>query len=212
MRQSTFAFVILIFSPGLGSAASITQTISGHFADHETNFSFYRQFDPAMGRLTGVTLEFVNSNASSNIFAFQNFNQSPVTVTNTIDYFITYGDNRLDLNGVFVDTIAANARVDHVVTSQFSGSTVYTTDLSRFIGNFFLGPDISFGDFTGGTATTTGTGIDITRFSARSLTFTENITYTYHTPEPPSLVTMGLGLLSVIVIRGLRWYWRPVLA
>jgi hypothetical protein len=203
MKTSSVILILTVLSVP-ASASPIIQSVFSRQGAHDTSYTPYQQFDPKLGTLTLVTLDFTSGFANTNSWSFTSTLPVTTTATVTIHSFATYGDHTLDLTRSFVDTFSPGQSVSHQVSDTFSGQTIYTSGLDRFIGTGTLIPDTYIGGLFG-FATSSVPGIGSFSDQLAQITFNEKITYTYLTPseaaaavpEPSSLLLWGVGLVGL---------------
>lgn len=199
--------VCAVLFAGQVTAGTITQVMSVRQGSHDTSYLPYSQFDPSLGTLTEVRLDFTNGLARSNYWTFRCDLDTPVTATNTIYSSLGYGDQFIDLTRSFVDTFTPDLNIiNHQTLISFAGTTIESGPLDRWIGTGIniLAPDTFIGGFAGFAGTTSPAVFSFCDATG-SVTFTETITYTYSSvPEPMSWVLWVTGLTGITVISGRR--------
>ncbi len=164
------------------------------------------QFDPALGALTGVTL----SVSGTIQYVLDIFNTGPGAFSATVHDNLSFGTTPLMTGGTFSGSIPANQTVftDSPAALNFGPLTEFFGPglLGAFIGTgtvpFDLSlPAVTIDQFSGSTV------LNVLGFSAASGNVTADYIFTPAAtvaPEPASFGILGLGLLSLSLVRRRR--------
>jgi hypothetical protein len=207
-------FALLVFTSGSVQAATESFNFSyGPDAVPEPPgvVGNLAQFDPSLGTLTEVDLT-LSSTTSAGIIQFQNLADIPATGTLGIGATVTVtAPSSLTATAVPLQTgtfsVTANVNAPGIYTgsdaftlSGGSGSDSNTASLfSAFTPYVGVGTFPVDGTSSLQTLLITDGGYGPTNPSEGSTSGVVTVTYTYATPEPASIVMLGLGAIGLVL-------------
>ena len=195
---AVMTIVVLVVLTGGAHAGSIVQTVSFQFQQADSNFSYFQQFDPALGTLTAVEIS-VSAIGTGPHYLLSDETDQPISFTATFTGAWRTDAGSLPFN-VVEPLYLPPGIIDEInpVSTGIDLSATYASNLGFWIGTSELGPFEYSGSISGGPplviqASVDNPNIEIDpRASWETLIGTETVTYLFSTvPEPPSSRMLG---------------------
>ena len=205
----TLMLAILLALGSRTTAGTIVQTAAYHFADNDTSFQYYNQFNPSLGKLLDVTIQ-SQGDVGSGLLTFINSTAVDQTFNGSVSFLLSTDGGSTYVSNAFTLTLAPGESVKEGVSLAYDLSQSYA-NTSLWVGTGQLGAnEFGLSPFLGLSGTSDNPNITISSFvdtGMASMTGVETVTYLYGVPEPPSftlMVTSCLGLLAVLYSHGTR--------